>query len=155
LSNWQYFFHLFESGLSRFYLIRAVDQFRVEQLICCQECRANDCRAIEFRAVHPHSEFRVVSNVVNELQFANVSFGKNPVFCYIHLLGGIELVEPEIFDKTWYELLLIKMLDLEMVNLLVLKCFLFEVKNCFRRLILSRFLVIQYFHNRTLQVLNA
>ncbi len=55
MTNWQYFYHLFESGLSRFYLIRAVDQFRVEQLICCQKCQANDCRAIEFWAVHPHS----------------------------------------------------------------------------------------------------
>jgi hypothetical protein len=27
----------------------------VEQLISCQKCRANDCRAIAFRAVHPHS----------------------------------------------------------------------------------------------------
>jgi hypothetical protein len=24
-------------------------------LICCQKCRANDCRAIAIRAVHPHS----------------------------------------------------------------------------------------------------
>ena len=27
----------------------------VEQLICCQKCRANACRAIAIRAVHPHS----------------------------------------------------------------------------------------------------
>jgi hypothetical protein len=52
--------HLLESGLARINWIRAVYQFRVEQLICCQkcranDCRANDCRAIAFRAVHPHS----------------------------------------------------------------------------------------------------
>ena len=35
--------------------IWAVDQFRVKQLICCQKCWANDCRAFKFRAVHPHS----------------------------------------------------------------------------------------------------
>ena len=45
--------------------IRAVDQFRVEQLICCQKCRANDCRAIEFRAVHPHS-FKVQKKSLSE-----------------------------------------------------------------------------------------
>jgi hypothetical protein len=25
-------------------------------LICCQKCRANACRAIAIRAVHPHSK---------------------------------------------------------------------------------------------------
>jgi hypothetical protein len=45
-----------ESGLARINWIRAVDKICVEQLICCQKCRANDCRAIAFRAVHPHSQ---------------------------------------------------------------------------------------------------
>ena len=49
------FCHLLESGLARINWIRAVDKFSVEQLICCQKCRANDCRAIEFLAVHPHT----------------------------------------------------------------------------------------------------
>ena len=31
------------------------DKICVEQLICCQKCRANACRAIAIRAVHPHS----------------------------------------------------------------------------------------------------
>ncbi len=51
-----FFCHLLKSGLARINWIRAVYQFRVEQLICCQKCRANDCRAIAFRAVHPHSK---------------------------------------------------------------------------------------------------
>jgi hypothetical protein len=55
LSTLQYFCHLLESGLARINWIGAVDKFCVEQLISCQKCRANDCRAIEFRAVHPHS----------------------------------------------------------------------------------------------------
>jgi hypothetical protein len=46
---------LLESGLARINWIRAVDKFCVEQLISCQKCRAKDCRAIKFRAVHPHS----------------------------------------------------------------------------------------------------
>ncbi len=54
-SSCHFFCHLLESGLARINWIRAVYQFRVEQLICCQKCRANDCRAIAFRAVHPHS----------------------------------------------------------------------------------------------------
>jgi len=54
-STLQYFCHLLESGLTRINWIQAVDKFCVEQLISCQKCRANDCRAIEFRAVHPHS----------------------------------------------------------------------------------------------------
>jgi hypothetical protein len=33
-------------------------------LISCQKCGANDCRAIEFRAVHPHSSV-VLTNVCN------------------------------------------------------------------------------------------
>ena len=56
-SSCHFFCHLLESGLARINWIRAVYQFRVEQLICCQKCRANDCRAIAFRAVHPHSLF--------------------------------------------------------------------------------------------------
>ncbi len=48
-------FHLLESGLARINWIRAVDKICVEQLICCQKCWANDCRAIAFWAVHPHS----------------------------------------------------------------------------------------------------
>jgi hypothetical protein len=47
--------HLLESSLARINWIRAVDKFCVEQLISCQKCRANDCRAIAIRAVHPHS----------------------------------------------------------------------------------------------------
>ena len=50
-----FFCQLLESSWARINWIRAVDQFGVEQLICCQKCRANDCRAIEFWAVHPHS----------------------------------------------------------------------------------------------------
>jgi hypothetical protein len=45
---------LLESSLARINWIRAVYQFCVEQLISSQKCRANDCRAIAFRAVHPH-----------------------------------------------------------------------------------------------------
>ena len=55
LSSCHFFCHLLESGLARINWIRAVDKICVEQLICCQRCRANDCRAIAFRAVHPHS----------------------------------------------------------------------------------------------------
>ncbi len=47
--------HLLKSGLARINWIRAVVKICVEQLICCQKCRANDCWAIAFRAVHPHS----------------------------------------------------------------------------------------------------
>ena len=54
------FCHLLESGLARINWIRAVDKFCVEQLISCQKCQANDCRAIEFRAVHPHSFKNVI-----------------------------------------------------------------------------------------------
>ena len=54
-SSCHFFCHLLESGLARINWIRAVDKFCVEQLICCQKCRANDCRAIAFWAVHPHS----------------------------------------------------------------------------------------------------
>ena len=54
-SSCHFFCHLLESGLARINWIRAVDKICVEQLICCQKCRANDCRAIAFRAVHPHS----------------------------------------------------------------------------------------------------
>ncbi len=45
-----------ESGLARINWIRANDKICVEQLICCQKCRANACRAIAIRAVHPHSK---------------------------------------------------------------------------------------------------
>jgi hypothetical protein len=54
-SSCHFLCHLLESGLARINWIQAVDKFCVEQLISCQKCRANDCRAIEFRAVHPHS----------------------------------------------------------------------------------------------------
>jgi hypothetical protein len=69
-SNLEYFRHLFESGLTRIYLIRTVCQFRVEQLISCQKCRAIACRAIAIRAVHPHSSKQlqtIVSKVKNFL----------------------------------------------------------------------------------------
>jgi hypothetical protein len=49
-SSCHFFCHLLESSLARINWIRAVDKFCVEQLISCQKCRA-----IEFRAVHPHS----------------------------------------------------------------------------------------------------
>ncbi len=52
-----FFCHLLESSLARLNWIRAVDKFCVEQLISCQKCRANDCRAIEFRAVDPRSAY--------------------------------------------------------------------------------------------------
>jgi hypothetical protein len=39
---------LLESGLAWINWIRAVDKICFEQLICCQKCRANDCRAIAF-----------------------------------------------------------------------------------------------------------
>ena len=48
--------HLLESGLARINWIQANDKICVEQLICCQKCRANACRAIAIRAVHPHSK---------------------------------------------------------------------------------------------------
>ncbi len=54
-SSCHFFFLLLESSWARINWIRAVDKFCVEQLISWQKCRANDCRAIEFRAVHPHS----------------------------------------------------------------------------------------------------
>ncbi len=50
-----FFGHLLKSGLARINWIRAVVKICVEQLICCQKCRANDCRAVAFWAVHPHS----------------------------------------------------------------------------------------------------
>jgi hypothetical protein len=43
--------------------IRANDKICVEQLICCQKCRANACRAIAIRAVHPHSNTAVKNNI--------------------------------------------------------------------------------------------
>jgi hypothetical protein len=49
------FCHLLESTLAWINWIQAVDKFCVEQLISCQKCRANDCRAIKFRVVDPHS----------------------------------------------------------------------------------------------------
>jgi hypothetical protein len=48
---------LLESGLARINWIQAVDKICVEQLICCQKCRAIACLAIAIRAVHPHSLF--------------------------------------------------------------------------------------------------
>ncbi len=51
--------HLLESGLARINWIRAVNQFCVEQLICCQKCRAIACRAIAIQAVHPHSAVNI------------------------------------------------------------------------------------------------
>ncbi len=54
-SSCHFFCHLLQSGLARINWIRAVYQFCVEQLICCQKCWANGCRAIAIRAVHPHS----------------------------------------------------------------------------------------------------
>jgi hypothetical protein len=59
---------LLESSLARINWIRAVYQFCVEQLISCQKCRANDCRAIAFRAVHPHS-FLIHYNMQKGLNF--------------------------------------------------------------------------------------
>ena len=50
-----------QSGLARINWIRANDKICVEQLICCQKCRANACRAIAIRAVHPHSNYVSVS----------------------------------------------------------------------------------------------
>jgi hypothetical protein len=59
---------LLESSLARINWIRAVYQFCVEQLISCQKCRANGCRAIAFRAVHPHSiQISVVMNNLRNL----------------------------------------------------------------------------------------
>jgi len=37
----------------------------VEQLICCQKCRANACRAIAIRAVHPHSKKMKKSQILS------------------------------------------------------------------------------------------
>jgi hypothetical protein len=54
-SNNYFSCQLLESSLSKLNRIRAVDKFCVKQLISCQKCRANDCRAIKFRAVDPHS----------------------------------------------------------------------------------------------------
>ena len=45
-----------QSSLARINWIRANDKICVEQLICCQKCRANAFRAIAIRAVHPHSK---------------------------------------------------------------------------------------------------
>ena len=75
-----FFCHLLESGLARINWIRAVDKICVEQLICCQKCRANDCRAIAFRAVHPHSSFVLIfcccccflNVVLNQLVFVKI-----------------------------------------------------------------------------------
>ena len=54
-SSCHFFCHLLDSGLARINWIRANYKICVEQLICCQKCRANACRAIAIRAVHPHS----------------------------------------------------------------------------------------------------
>ncbi len=54
--------------------IRAIDKFCVEQLISCQKCRANDCRAIKFRAVHPHSKLQMKSFWVIQLIFSQNAF---------------------------------------------------------------------------------
>ncbi len=66
-SSCHFFCHLLESGLARINWIRAVDKICVEQLICCQKCRANDCRAIAFRAVHPHSTVLHYSSLLSSL----------------------------------------------------------------------------------------
>jgi hypothetical protein len=61
-SSCHFFCHLLESGLARINWIRAVVKICVEQLICCQKCRANGCRAIAIRAVHPHSLWEDITN---------------------------------------------------------------------------------------------
>jgi hypothetical protein len=81
------FSHLLESGLARINWIRAVDKICVEQLICCQKCRANDCRAIAFRAVHPHS-YKIVYFIDRNL---NVLLLGCSTFWYYELVESFEV----------------------------------------------------------------
>jgi hypothetical protein len=79
-----FFCHLLESGLARINWFRAVYQFRVEQLICCQKCWANDCRAIAFRAVHPHSYYSV-NILILKGTFCNKPLHKENI-CYMNYM---------------------------------------------------------------------
>ena len=73
-SSCHFFCHLLESGLARINWIRANDKICVEQLICCQKCRANACRAIAIRAVHPHSNILHNMRVIHFQIFEISSF---------------------------------------------------------------------------------
>ena len=76
-SSCHFFCHLLESGLARINWIRANYKICVEQLICCQKCRANACRAIAIRAVHPHSDNLLdVFLWISFLSFHPISFWK-------------------------------------------------------------------------------
>jgi hypothetical protein len=86
-SSCHFFCQLLETSLARINWIRAVDNFYVEQLISCQKCRANDCRAIEFQAVHPHSIafdgfFRTISQFVFLLVYFKMSFTILSLNCF-------------------------------------------------------------------------
>jgi hypothetical protein len=61
--------YLLESGLARINWIRAVDKICVQQLISCQKCRANDCRAIEFRAVQKNTGSYCISQTTSSMIF--------------------------------------------------------------------------------------
>ncbi len=84
---------LLKSSLSRINWIWAIDKFCVEQLISCQKCRANDCLAIEFRAVHPHSYlfmlFFFCLHTRNIKHCNNLSYPNTPT--YPHYLMDISV----------------------------------------------------------------
>ena len=88
-SSCHFFCHLLESGLARINWIRANDKICVEQLICCQKCRANACRAIAIRAVHPHSElthgyFKSFTNsAILDFTSSNFFFFAFPTFLFL------------------------------------------------------------------------
>ncbi len=82
-STLQYFCHLLESGLARINWIRAVDKFCVEQLISCQKCRPIDCRAIKFRAVHPHSNHSWFAKLIFPWKQERSSDLRNKFITYI------------------------------------------------------------------------
>ena len=102
-SSCHFFCHLLKSGLARINWIRAVDTICVEQLICCQKCRANDCRAIAFRAVHPHSTRLLFCKHVFKFQFLFQSMiCQGRVIACISCNYYLHLFECVIFKSQYY-----------------------------------------------------
>ena len=103
LDTCHFFCHLLESGLARINWIRAVYQFCVEQLICCQKCRANACRAIAIRAVHPHSIRISLPLKINYLQQLSLLFlwleKWSPIHWFSFFGRGLSHIVPFLFSN--------------------------------------------------------
>ena len=82
----------------------------MEQLISCQKCRANDCRAIKFQAVDPHSVKEIGMNfhssrfekqqVINNLSSLSLKVKRN--FKTLHRLGVGEVKCKWLQNDTLY-----------------------------------------------------